>query len=213
VTRFASVVLDVDSTLADVEGIEWLAERRGPSIARAVADMTVRAMDGTVPLDAVYGARLGLVQPARADIVALAELYVERVVPGAADALGALRAAGVRLVVVSGGVREAVLPFAVTLGVDAADVHAVCLRFADDGSYAGFDEASPLARRGGKADVVRSLALRGPVLAVGDGHTDAELRPVVAAFAAFTGVVRRESVVAAADCELARFVDLPGLVL
>ena len=69
--RYASVVLDVDSTLSHVEGIEWLAERRGPSVAQAVADMTQRAMDGTTPLDSVYGARLALVQPTRADVDAI----------------------------------------------------------------------------------------------------------------------------------------------
>jgi len=57
------------------------------------------------------------------------------------------------------------------------------------------------------------LRLRGPVLAVGDGSTDAELKPCVDAFAAFTGVARRESVVAVADYVITHFADLPALVL
>ena len=51
------------------------------------------------------------------------------------------------------------------------------------------------------------------MLAVGDGMTDADIRPVVAAFAAFTGFVKRDAVVAAADHVLDSFDALARLVL
>lgn len=224
--RFASVVLDVDSTLTRIEGIEWLAARRGPVIAGTVAAMTDRAMCGTELLEAVYGERLALVRPTRAEVAELARAYVDGVVTGARDAVAALRKAQVRLAVVSGGVREAVAPFAASLGIDDHEVHAVSLRFTRDGAYAGFDTASPLIRSGGKPAVVRALRLPRPVLAVGDGSTDAELKtdgaagasragggPAVDAFAAFVGVARRESVVAVADFVVERLDELPVLVL
>ena len=210
---FASVVLDVDSTLTSIEGISWLAERRGPDVARAVDAMTVRAMEGATPLEAVYGERLALVRPSRVDLRALAGAYAAALVPDVQSALDVLRAAHVRLVVVSGGLRDALVPFVATLGIPERDVYAVALRFAPDGTYAGFDASSPLACRLGKPAIARTLALPRPVLAVGDGSTDAELKECVDAFAAFTGVVRRESVVAAADHVISRFVDLPSLVL
>jgi hypothetical protein len=46
------------------------------------------------------------------------------------------------------------------------------------------------------------------VLAVGDGATDLAVRPAVDAFAAFTGFVRRDAVVRAADFELSTFDEL-----
>jgi phosphoserine phosphatase len=218
--RYASVVLDVDSTLSHVEGIEWLAERRGPSVAQAVADMTQRAMDGTTPLDSVYGARLALVQPTRADVEALGDAYAAGVVVGARAAIAEMQAAGIRVVAVSGGVREAVARFAISLGIADADVYAVSLRFTSGGAYDGFDETSPLARRGGKPIVVRALALARPILGVGDGSTDAELKtmvagagPAVDAFAAFVGVASRASVVAVADYVVHTMAELPSLVL
>ena len=58
--RFASVVLDVDSTLCGVEGIDWLAQRRGGDVARRVRELTDRAMNGEIPLDSVYGERLAM---------------------------------------------------------------------------------------------------------------------------------------------------------
>jgi phosphoserine phosphatase len=211
--RFASVVLDVDSTLTSVEGIAWLAARRGGDVVAAVDAMTIDAMNGTLPLDAVYSKRLALVRPSRADLAALSVAYAAGLMPGAPDALHALRAAGVRLCLLSGGLCEAIVPFAAALGFAERDVHAVELQFTADGAYAGFDASSPLARAGGKPRVVTSLGLPAPVLAVGDGSTDAEMKGTVDAFAAFIGVARRESVVAVADYVVSRFSELPEIVL
>ena len=153
------------------------------------------------------------VRPERREIEALAEAYEDGAAAGAADAVRALRESGVRVVVVSGGVREAIVPFAAALGVRGADVHAVSLRFADDGAYAGFDEQSPLTTATGKRSVVEALALPSPALGVGDGSTDLAMRPAVAAFAAYAGFVRREVVVAGADYLLPSFTSLRELVL
>lgn len=218
--RYSSVVLNVDSTLTRVEGIEWLAERRGPNVAQAVADMTQRAMEGTTSLDSVYAARLALVQPTRSDVDALGDAYGAGVVAGARAAIGEMQSAGVRVVAVSGGVRQAVARFAISLGIADGDVYGVSLRFTPDGAYAGFDEMSPLARRGGKPVVVRGLGLGRPIIGVGDGSTDAELKtmtggdaPAVDAFAAFVGVASRPTVVAVADYVVHNMAELPALVL
>jgi phosphoserine phosphatase len=213
-------VLDVDSTLTRIEGIEWLAARRGTIVTQQVAEMTERAMMGTLALDDVYRTRLALVQPSREDVGALAEAYGLGLMPGVREALAALRARGIEMTIVSGGIRQAVLPFAESLGIGADRVHAVQVEFTEDGRYAGFDACSPLARRDGKPTLVRRLGLARPVLALGDGITDAELkidivggRSAVDGFAAFVGVAERAPVVAVADYIVRRFADLPSIVL
>jgi phosphoserine phosphatase len=213
VRGFASVVIDVDSTLCGIEGIDWLAERCGPSVGSAVAAFTDQAMRGEIPLGSVYGARLALVRPTVVDIAALAEAYIAALAPGAVAALERLRCEGRRVVLVSGGLRDAILPVARYCGIAETDVHAVAVRHDDAGRWLGHDEASPLTQAAGKADVVRALALRPRVLALGDGATDAAIRPVVDAFAAFTGFVTRPPVVAAADAVVHSFVQLTELVL
>lgn len=210
---FASVVLDVDSTLCGIEGIDWLADRRGAHTGARVAELTDRAMRGEVALDAVYGERLTLVDPTRDDVGALAAAYLAALAPGAARALRSLRDAGRRVVLVSGGVREAIEPVAMSLGIPADDVHAVSVRFAPDGSYSGHDASSPLATATGKRSLVASLALPRRILAVGDGATDLAMRPSVDAFAAFTGFVRRDAVVNQADLVIDTFDQLIALVL
>ena len=212
-SAYASVVLDMDSTLAGVEGIDWLAQRRGPAIMREVAALTARVMDGEAALDAVYGERLELIRPSASDVAALATLYEESVAPGARVVLERLRAAGITLVIVSGGIRGAILPCARDLAFADGDVHAVRVDFDSRGEYQDYDRSSPLTTHHGKADVLRALSLPRPLLAVGDGATDAAMAPVADAFAAFTGFVRRERVVAVADSELRSFNDLLELVL
>lgn len=211
--RFASVVLDVDSTLAGIEGIDWLAARRDAAVAQAIARLTERAMDGQVRFDEIYGERLRLIQPTAAEVAALAREYERHVAPGALDAVARLRAAGVRVVVVSGGVRAAILPMARALGLADAAVHAVELRFDAEGCYRGFDHDSPLTTQHGKAVVLERLALPRRILAVGDGSTDVAMADVADAFAAFTGFARRDAVVRAADLELASFDQLTEVVL
>jgi phosphoserine phosphatase len=210
---FASVILDVDSTLCGLEGIDWLAERRGSGIGTQVTALTDRAMRGEIPLDAVYGERLALVHPSRDDVVALADAYAASLAPQAAYAILRLRAAGKRIVLVSGGLREAILPVATRLGIPERDVRAVSVRFGADGAYAGFDTASPLATAAGKRLVAESLALPRRILAMGDGATDLAMRSAVDAFAAYTGFVHRENVVSSADIVLASFDQLLELVL
>lgn len=210
---YRSVVLDVDSTLSGIEGIDWLAARRGPAVRDRIAAATESAMRGDIALDAVYGERLALVRPTRAEIAALGEAYVAAVAPGAREAIAELRCHRVHVSIVSGGIRGAIEPLAAHLGVAPADVHAVALHFDAAGEYAGYDLDSPLWRGGGKPTLVRSLHLEERILAMGDGMTDAELRSVVSTFVAFTGFARHERVVAVADAEIACFDALPPLVL
>ena len=210
---FASVVLDVDSTLCGIEGIDWLAALRGSTVGAKVTELTDQAMRGRIALDAVYGERLALVQPTRDEVDMLANIYAAALAPGAARAVRRLRDAGRRVVLVSGGVREAILPVARRLAIPDADVHAVALHFDPDGVYEGHDTTSPLTTAMGKRDVVEALALPARVLAVGDGATDLAIRPVVDAFAAFTGFVRRDAVVKAADLVVVSFDQLTGIVL
>lgn len=213
---FRTLLLDVDSTLAALEGIDWLAARRGPDVARQVADATDRAMRGEIALDAVYGERLALVQPGRDDIAALAEAYEAAIVPGARDAIGRLQGAGVRVVLVSGGIRQALLPLGRAVGIAPADVHAVDVVVDMGGRYFAYDAGSPLATQTGKRAVAERLLAEGharPMLGVGDGATDLAMQGTVDAFAAFTGVVRREPVVRGADHEIATYDQLLTLAL
>lgn len=195
---FQSIVFDCDSTLADIEGIDELAGNRIGEIRALTSD----AMEGRVPLEEVYGRRLELLQPTRSRVDAIGEMYVERLVPDAKATVAALIWLAKDVRVISGGLLPPVLAAATELGIPAESVRAVRIDFDAKGSYAGFDAASPLARSGGKLDVVNSWGLPRPSLLVGDGATDLEASSGVDAFAAYMGVAFRPAVAAKADVVL-----------
>jgi len=210
-------VLDVDSTLCAIEGIDWLAARRDDAVRDRVAVITDRAMRGEIALGDVYAERLDAVKPSRNEVQQLAAAYLERVEPGARESLAKLTNAGIHLVLVTAGIRDAIVPVAEAVGLPPSAVNAVALYFTDSGAYAGFDAQSPLTRNGGKVETVRALRLPRPIIGVGDGITDLEARlaapPAVDAFAAYTGVVEREAVVSGADYVISSFDELTRIVL
>lgn len=203
---FETIFFDCDSTLVAVEGIDELARRRGVDLA----PLTRAAMEGALPLEEVYARRLELVRPDRAAVAWLGRRYVETIVPGAQEVVLALKVLGKSVHIVSGGLRPAVLELAHALGVDAACVHAVGVRFDAAGHYAGYDTDSPLARSGGKAELCARVLEREPRPAafVGDGVTDLEARQAGLYVVGFGGVVLREEVRRRADA----FCPGPGLV-
>ena len=195
--RYRTVVFDCDSTLSAIEGIDELAHAHRGEVAR----LTDAAMTGAIPLEEVYGARLALAQPTRESVAALGRQYIDEMVPDAAEVVGALRRAAVRVRVISGGLLPAVSMLARRLGLDPADVAAVDIRFTPGGTYDDYDATSPLARAGGKRELLaewRATSPR-PMMFVGDGATDLEAKSVVDLFVAFTGVVARPNVIAGAD--------------
>ena len=213
--KYRALVLDVDSTVSGIEGIDWLAARRGPDVAQRVLELTRRAMegDGGVALEEVYESRLSEIRPRREDVEALSRAYLERMAPGVIESVARIRQAGVRVTLVSGGLRPALLPLASHLGLSESDLHAVSIEFDVAGEYMGYDSASALTTADGKARVVSELRLPRPIVAVGDGATDLAMRKVVDAFVAFTGFVSRPSIVARAEATASSFAQVERLIL
>ena len=212
-TRFKTVILDVDSTLCGVEGIDWLAAQRDASIAAKVESFTQRAMEGVVELETVYGKRLELVAPTRGGIEALSDEYVRALAPGAVEAIAEMRRRGIEVHLISGGLLPAIRKAASKAGVGEENIHAVGIYFDEKGHYSTFDRESPLTRKNGKREIVESLPVARPSLMVGDGTTDLEVRPAVDAFAAFTGFAKRERILEQADYAVSNFDELLALVL
>ena len=195
---FRSVYFDCDSTLSAIEGIEQLARNRDQTIRDRLARLTDDAMQGKIALEDVYGARLDLVRPTRSEVAAIGELYIASLTPDAESVVTALRSLGKHVAIISGGLRPPVTELARHLGI--VEVHAVDIEFDADGAYTSFDRASPLARGGGKIDILAGITDdRRPLCLIGDGATDLEAGHVTERFVGFGGVVVRELVEQAAD--------------
>ncbi len=198
------VFFDVDSTLAAIEGIDELAAGNSE-----VAALTEAAMNGDVSMNGVYARRLEIIRPHRSRIDELGKLYIDRMIQDAPEVMAQLRDAGVEILIVSAGIRQAILPLAARLGIPERAVNAVELVFDHDGNYVDFDRRSPMTRSGGKETVVMNIRSRtkGRAAFVGDGITDLEAKPAVNLFIGFGGVRPRDRVRAGADV----FIEEPRL--
>ncbi|MCA8943956.1 MAG: HAD-IB family phosphatase [Planctomycetes bacterium] len=207
-TPFRSIWFDCDSTLSRIEGIDELARDATPAIRDEIRELTDAAMDGEIPLGEVYGRRLEIMRPSRAQIERIARAYVEEIVPNTREVIAALHELGKQVGIISGGLLPAVLGLAGHLGVPSELVFAVDVTFDDDGGYRDYDRNSPLARNGGKPEILASIdPSHRPAAFVGDGVTDLEAAPVVERFIGFGGVAKRDKVVRGAE----HFAAGPGL--
>ena len=202
-------VFDFDSTLVRIETLEALADIAlgGAPDAAAIRDrisaLTDAAMAGELPFGEALRLRLSLLPLTRAHVTELAERILDEGTPSVRRNLRFFRENAGRIVILSGGFREVIAPLAEHLHIPADQVLCNDLLYDANGFATGVDPANPLAEAGGKPVVLKALALPGPVVMVGDGWTDAEVKLQGAAdrFHAFTEIVRRETVVAAADAE------------
>jgi len=78
----------VDSTLAAIEGIDFLAGGNDE-----VVNLTNLAMNGELSIDEVYGKRLDLIRPSISDLERLAGEYKSHLLPDAAEVVSTLQGA------------------------------------------------------------------------------------------------------------------------
>lgn len=207
------ICFDCDSTLSSIEGIDELARAAGPEVFARVEAMTNDAMNGKIPVEAVFGRRLELIQPRREHMEIVGNLYLETIEPTARETVAQLSARGWTPVIISGGFRPAILPLAKALGVNR--VEAVDLFFDDAGNYRGFDAAYPTTRSGGKPEVIARLKRElhsTETVMIGDGASDLEAKPVVTRFVGFGRYVQRAPVKAGADAFITSLDELLRLL-
>lgn len=209
-------VIDFDSTLVTRESLDDLAElalRDDPGrepICAQLQMLTARGMTGEMSFDASLTARLALFDAHVEHVALLNDALATQLSPSAVERSDWFAANAERLYVVSGGFEEIIKPTVERLGILATHVYANSFVVDDNGSIVGHDHSRHTAQAGGKAAQVRELGLDRPVIAVGDGSTDLEIRLRGAAdeFWAFTETVTRPAVVAHADRVLTGFMEL-----
>lgn len=204
--------LDCDSTLSSIEGIDEMARLSNPAIFAEVVALTNAAMDGEVPLGEVFRRRMDIIRPDRAMVEKVSRMYIETVVPGAAELVSKAKEKGWLPVILSGGFAPIIMPLAESLGI--RHVEAVPLHFNELGEYAGYGEDYPSTRNLGKNEIIREwkqALLPQRVVMIGDGISDLETKPDVDLMIGFGGVARREKVREGADLWLEDFGDLDQL--
>ncbi len=200
-------IFDFDSTLVRIETLEALADialSDAPDAAAKkveIASLTDQAMTGQVDFGTALRRRLELLALNRSHVEALSDRILDEASASIRRNVDFFERHAERVYILSGGFREVIAPLAARLGIAADQVLANDLIYDADGRVKGVDDANPLSRDNGKPEVIKALNLTGPVVMVGDGWTDAEVKLAGAAdrFYAFTEVVSRQKVIEVAD--------------
>ncbi|MES2860380.1 MAG: phosphoglycerate dehydrogenase [Pseudomonadota bacterium] len=211
-----TLIFDFDSTLVRIETLEALADialeghADAASIRAQVASLTDRAMAGEIDFGEALRQRLAMLPLTREHVHALADRILDEGTPSVRRNLRFFNENAANLIILSGGFREIIAPVAERLGVSPDRVICNDLIYDAEGRVTGVDDSNPLSHENGKPTVIKVLGLTGPVVMIGDGWNDAEVKLAGAAdrFYAFTEIARRDKVVAVADGEAASIDEL-----
>jgi HAD superfamily phosphoserine phosphatase-like hydrolase len=205
-----TVVFDFDSTLIDGESLDALLTRvlaGQPDRIAEVHGITDAGMEGRLEFQDSLRLRLAIARPSREEVEAFGREAVGMLVPGMEALVTNLRA---EVWIVSGAVRETVLPVAERLGVPEDRVLATRVAWSEHGTLADVTECRT------KVEHLQPLSegWARPRILVGDGMTDyaPHAAGLVDHFVAFTAVVRREPVVATGAPEAASVPELEYLL-
>ena len=204
-------IFDFDSTLVRIETLEALADialSDAPDAAAKkaeIAALTDQAMTGQVDFGTALRRRLDLLALTRSHVETLTDRILDEASASIRRNVDFFERHAERVYILSGGFREVIAPLAARLGIAADHVLANDLIYDAEGRVTGVDDANPLSRDNGKPEVIKALNLTGPVVMVGDGWTDAEVKLAGTAsrFYAFTEVVSRPKVIEVADATAA----------
>ncbi len=209
-------IIDFDSTLVQCETLDELADITlhdlpdRDALLRRLRWITEQGMDGMLPFDVSLQRRLRLLRAHRQHLDELTARLQQAVTPSVLRNRDWLLRNRDHIYVVSGGFEECIVPIMEALGLRPDHVLANAFRIDADGAIVGCEETRHLAQARGKVRQVAALDLPRPVVVIGDGYTDYEVRAAGEAdmFWAFCENVSRPMVVAQADRVIASFDDV-----
>lgn len=171
----ATVIFDFDSTIITCESLELILKdqvKDRPELMEKIHQITDAGIRGKIPFSESLSRRLAIAAPTKEDVEAFGSVAVESITSGMEVYIQRLLKAGVDVWIVSGGIRESLLPVGKKIGIDSTKIFAVQLLWNNENNYAGIDSTDPFSRS--KVEGVKGLVLgmASPIIAVGDAMSD-----------------------------------------
>ena len=177
-----TLIFDFDSTITSVEALDVLAVNCLKGLPdqqeriRAIHEITEAAMLGRMGFDEALQRRLDLLPLQRHHLFALINFLSEKISTSFLKHLDFFQKNQGRIYVVSGGFKEFIIPVVAHLHIPENLVFANTFLWSEDDRVIGFDALNPLSQKQGKIRLLHALQLPTPLVVIGDGFTDAEIK-------------------------------------
>lgn len=200
-------IIDFDSTITQVEGLDELAaialanHPDKESVVNQIKSLTDQGMNGEISFEDALKQRIKLLKANKSHIETLVNFLKAKVTESFSRNQSFIKEYSDSIYIVSSGFKEFIVPVAVSLGFKESNIYANTFEFDAENNIVGVDQSNFLAQNGGKVKLLKSLNLDGHISVIGDGYTDYELRKEGLAnrFYAFIENVEREKVTKDAD--------------
>jgi D-3-phosphoglycerate dehydrogenase len=177
-------IFDFDSTLFPEESLDEvlkLSLKENPQKkekSRKIEDICRAGMEGEISFEASLAQRFAITELHQRDI----QKYLEKCPQVSSEmkrCVSFLKKKGQRVLVISGGFNCWILPLAKTAGIREEFIFTNRFLFDNQGFVTGFMTQNPLARSGGKSELIAQLrssgAIVGTTVMIGDGASDLEV--------------------------------------
>lgn len=210
------LLIDFDSTFVTVESLDQLAEivlrerdDKQQVLDRIVA-ITKQGMEGKITFAESLARRLQLFKPNKEHLKELIQLLHKKVTPSIKRNNAFFQENAEGIYVLSGGFKDYMVPVLRKYGVLLDHILGNTFLFDKKGNVMGYDKDNPLAQERGKVKIMQAMNFDTPIIMVGDGYTDYEIKQAGFAnkFIAFVENVTRDPVVKKADVVAKNFEEV-----
>jgi D-3-phosphoglycerate dehydrogenase / 2-oxoglutarate reductase len=212
-------IFDFDSTFTQVEALDILADIvfTGPTKNKKleqIAHLTEKGMAGSISFSESLNERMRILSGTKKDINNLVRQLKSKISPSILRHKDFFKAYSNNIFIVSSGFKDFIDPVMADFNIPSNQVYANSFIWSSKNEITGFDSENVLSKDGGKPALIKKLSFPSPVVVIGDGYTDYEIRKEGFAdcFIAYTENVSRPSVVKNADFVANNFNDFLNFI-
>lgn len=212
-------IFDFDSTFTQVEALDVLAEiaLKGPTKQNKldqIASLTEKGMSGKISFSESLNERMSILSGTKQDIITLIKKLKSKVSTSIIPNKDFFEKYSNNIYIVSSGFKDFIDPVVADFNIPSDQVFANAFTWSENDEITGFDKNNVLSRDGGKPALVKQLNFSSPVVVIGDGYTDYEIKEAGLAdyFIAYTENVSRPSVIEKADVVAHNFNDFLNFI-
>ena len=202
-----TLIIDFDSTFISGESLDILAEssldnvKGGSAITTQIAEITTMGMAGEISFEESLKKRIALINCHNSTIPTIADKLKSLVSQSITNNIAFFKKHTDDIYIISSGFAELITPVVADFGIKIDNVIANTFIYDDRGYIVGYDTNNPLCRSYGKPNVIKNLNIDKPIIMVGDGYNDYQVKEqgLSELFIAYTEHQHREKIVKLAD--------------